>query len=369
MKRIFNTSLILVLAGSFIAFAQQKNPTASFETESHDFGKINEADGPATFQFNFTNTGSEPLIISDVKASCGCTKPKWSKEPVVPGGKGFITVSFNPSGRPGHFDKIITVTSNTEPPTQQLKISGEVIPKVPVEVKPKVQTIEDQYPNKIEGLRLKSNQIAMNTINPGKKATQTLDVYNSTDQPMKVSFYEVPKHIEIKITPDSIQPKGKATIEVTYDASSKNDWGFIWDRVKLKINNKENGSDQITISSNIKEDFSQLTDEQKKNAPKIEFNNLTFNFDTIKAGDKADHIYTFKNTGKSDLLIRKVTPGCGCTVAKLDNQVIKPGDSGKISANFNSAGKNGSTSKTITVISNDPSNPSVTLWINGFIKQ
>ena len=74
-NRILNTFLMLVFAGSLLSFAQQKNPTASFVIESHDFGKINEADGLATFQFIFTNTGGEPLILSDVKASCGCTTP------------------------------------------------------------------------------------------------------------------------------------------------------------------------------------------------------------------------------------------------------------------------------------------------------
>jgi hypothetical protein len=360
-NRIFNTFLMFVFAGSFLSFAQQKNPTASFVTESHDFGKINEADGPATFQFIFTNIGGEPLILSDVKASCGCTTPSWSKEPVVPGAKGFITVTYNPQNRPGHFDKTITVTSNADPATQLLKISGEVIPKAP--------SVEDNYPNNIDGFRLKSNQIAMNNINPGKKGTQTMEVYNSTDQPMKVAFYEIPKHITIKITPDVIPAKGKAVIEVTYDASLKNDWGFMFDRVKLKINDKESNSSQITVSANIQEDFSTLTDEQKKNAPKIEFDNITFNFDTIKAGDKAEHVYTFKNIGKSDLTIRKVTPSCGCTVANLDYQTVKPGESGKISANFNSAGKSGITSKTIQVISNDPANPRSVLWIKGFIKQ
>jgi hypothetical protein len=360
-KIIFSSVLILFLAGSLISFAQQKNPTASFVTESHDFGKINESDGPATFQFTFTNTGGEPLILSDVRASCGCTTPSWSKEPVVPGAKGFITVTYNPQNRPGHFEKTITVTANAEPATQLLKISGEVIPKAP--------TVEDQYPNNIEGLRLKSNQIAMNNINPAKKSGQTMEVYNSTDQPMKVAFYEIPKHIAIKITPDVVPPKGKAVIEVTYDASLKNDWGFMFDRVKLKINDKENGTSQITVSANIQEDFSLLTDDQKKNAPKIEFDNVTFNFDTLKAGDKAEHVYTFKNTGKSDLMIRKVTPSCGCTVANLDNKITKPGETGKISANFNSAGKNGTTSKTITIISNDPTNARVVLWIKGFIKQ
>lgn len=106
-------------------------PEFLFEAESHDFGTVPEGT-QATYEFKFTNTGKEPLIISNVQASCGCTTPKWSNEPIAPGKTGTITASYNSSGRPGPFTKSITVTSNAKSSPKVLTITGVVEAK-PVE--------------------------------------------------------------------------------------------------------------------------------------------------------------------------------------------------------------------------------------------
>jgi hypothetical protein len=94
-----------------------------FTTESHDFGTI--AEGPAgDYEFAFKNTGKEPLTIESVHASCGCTTPSYSKEPIAPGKTGKIKASYNTVGRPGAFTKSITVTSNAG--TKVLTIRGTV---------------------------------------------------------------------------------------------------------------------------------------------------------------------------------------------------------------------------------------------------
>jgi hypothetical protein len=358
-KKFINILALMLFTLATFTNAQEKKPIGSFTTESHDFGKINESDGSVSFKFDFTNVGGEPLVLSNVVASCGCTTPNWPKEPVLPGAKNSITVTYNPQGRPGRFEKTITVSSNADPATQTLRIMGEVIPKTP--------TTEDIYPQNIDGLRMKVTQIAFNNIAPAEKATQTTEVYNSTAAPMKVAFNEIPKFVTIKITPEVIQPQGKAIIEASYDAAVKNDWGFVFDRIGLVINDKP-AANKISISANIQEDFSKLTEEQKKNAPKIEVDNINFDFDTIKTGEKVKHEYVVKNTGKSDLNIRKLSPSCGCTAVNLKSQVIKPGESTTIMAEFNSTGKSGSQNKTITLISNDPTNSKTILWIKGVIQ-
>lgn len=104
------------------------NPNAGefkFETESHDFSTIKEGT-QATWEFRFTNVGNEPIVISNVQASCGCTTPKWSKEPVKKGESGIVTAVYNSKGRPGSFNKAITVTSNAKTGSKVLYIKGNV---------------------------------------------------------------------------------------------------------------------------------------------------------------------------------------------------------------------------------------------------
>jgi len=135
LKRHFKTSLMkkfllssmMVLVGVF-AFAQEKQAEISFETVSHDFGTITEGT-QATVEFQFTNKGDAPLVLSSVSASCGCTTPEWTKEPIMPGQTGIVKAIYNSTGRPGSFTKSITVNSNAKNGTMILTIKGNVAPK------------------------------------------------------------------------------------------------------------------------------------------------------------------------------------------------------------------------------------------------
>lgn len=97
-----------------------------FNETSHDFGEVQEGT-KAVHEFVFKNIGDGPLIISNVRASCGCTTPFWTKEPVLPGKTGVITASFNSQNRPGAFNKSISIISNTTEPNKVLYIKGMVL--------------------------------------------------------------------------------------------------------------------------------------------------------------------------------------------------------------------------------------------------
>ncbi|MGB5980354.1 MAG: DUF1573 domain-containing protein [Cyclobacteriaceae bacterium] len=103
-------------------------PAISFEKEEHDFGTINEGD-VVEHTFAFTNTGEKPLIISNASASCGCTVPEWPKQPIPPGKTGEIKARFNSTGKPNQQNKTITITANTFPEKNTLRIKANVMPK------------------------------------------------------------------------------------------------------------------------------------------------------------------------------------------------------------------------------------------------
>mgnify|MGYP001446677465 CR=1 FL=1 len=90
-----------------------------------DFGIIQQGDSPE-FTFTFENTGNEPMIISNAKGSCGCTVPKWPKEPIAPGEYGEISVKFNSKNKKGSQNKTVTITANTTPPTTKLRVTGQI---------------------------------------------------------------------------------------------------------------------------------------------------------------------------------------------------------------------------------------------------
>lgn len=127
MKKLF--FLLIVVAGvATQAFSQTAPSTdlavATFDNQNFDFGKIKQGT-PVTHEFKFTNTGKVPMIITNVQASCGCTTPDWSKEPIAPGQKGFIKATYN-AASVGAFNKAVTVTANIPNGSVQLFIKGEV---------------------------------------------------------------------------------------------------------------------------------------------------------------------------------------------------------------------------------------------------
>lgn len=99
-----------------------------FDEESHNFGKITTGE-KVSYSFKFYNGSTQPLIISNAVASCGCTTPTWPTTPVMPGKEGVISVTFNSAGKQGLQDKQITVTANTDPAQTVVHLIGEVLTK------------------------------------------------------------------------------------------------------------------------------------------------------------------------------------------------------------------------------------------------
>jgi hypothetical protein len=359
MKRILLLSTVFCLMAAFSVVVAQDKPKIEFAEMQHDFGAFKEADGVQTTTFKFKNTGSVPLVLSNVRASCGCTTPKWTREPVAPNGTGEIQVSYNPANRPGAFTKTITVNSNAENPTVVLTITGRVDQRE--------KTLAEMYPREIGELRAQTNHISFAQIKQGAVETKELELVNDTDKPVTVGLQQIPKHLTAKVTPETIPAHGKGVLSVTYNAADADTYGFTSHRIYLSLNGSKDYKNSVGVSATIEEDFSSLTPEQLAKAPVAKFDEETFDFGDMKQGDKKEHTFTLSNNGKSDLIIRNVRSSCGCTAVAPSTKVIAAGQSAPIKVTFDSRGKRGRQSKSITVITNDPKNPTSTMRISSNI--
>lgn len=129
MKKILAGVSFLLFVGLTTAHAQTQTSSSTqavmtFTADTYDFGTIPQGT-PVNHVFTFKNTGKEPLVITSVTASCGCTTPEWPKEPVKPGGTASIKAIYNAAAM-GPFTKTITVVSNANPNQKVLVIKGEV---------------------------------------------------------------------------------------------------------------------------------------------------------------------------------------------------------------------------------------------------
>lgn len=357
MNKLF-LALVFTFLGSY-AFGQQERAQAAFEEEIHNFGEIKEDGGKVTHTFKFKNSGGQPLIVHNVRASCGCTSPDWTRQPIQPGKEGFVKATFDPRNRPGNFNKAVIVTTNGEKPTIVLRITGKVLPKE--------KTIEDIYPRQMGDIRMKSSHLSFTRIAPEEVKTEELEIINTADDKVSVAFDRVPEHLVIKMVPETLNPGQEGKIVATYDASKKDDWGFVVDQVYLKMNGATDRRNRLSVSATIEEDYSKWTEEEMTNAPVIDIDDRVFDFGEISQGKKVSHAFTIKNEGKSNLILRKIRASCGCTAIQPEKKVIAPGESTKLVAEFNSRGMSGRQNKSVTIYSNDPKKSTLLLRLTGAV--
>ena len=127
--------LLFILFIGFGVYAQsedtpetQSAAEITFKESGYEFGEITQGDRVEHI-FNYTNTGTETLVISNVKTTCGCTAPNWSREPLAPGESTIMTIKFNSTGKMGMQNKIITISSNASNNPARIKITANVLPK------------------------------------------------------------------------------------------------------------------------------------------------------------------------------------------------------------------------------------------------
>lgn len=354
MKRILFAAMMLLM--TLVLSAQMQAPQINFEVKNHDFGEIKEAAGPATYIFKFNNLGNKPLVLKDVRASCGCTTPKWTKEPILPNGEGFLEVTYNPRNRPGSFRKTITVTTNSEPNKVYLSISGKVIARE--------KTVEEKYPFTLGALRVKRMHLSFFNLTNTTKKSGTVEVLNPTTQAIQVSFPDLPVHITAK---DVVIPAGKeGVITFNYDASLKNDWGYVIDKVVCWVDGSKVGT-PFQLNATIVEDFSKLTPEEKANAPKAILNTRKLDFGSVKRGEPVVKSFTITNNGKSPLVIHSVKSTSTIVKCSISEKEIPVGATSKVEIVLDTNRTKGRQYKTISVISNDPSAPNLTFTLSGAV--
>ena len=355
MKKIFSTLCMALAAVAMMA----QDPVITFTKTEHDFGKINEADGRVSTVFEFKNEGMAPLILSNVRASCGCTTPTWTKEPVEPGQTGTITVTYNPNGRPGRFQKTVTITSNATEATKRVYIKGEVIPKQAKQ--------ENQFKIAVGELNMKSTTLDMGDIKKGDSQTAELEYTNLKAEEHKVDLAVSAADAWLIHQASLPVVKNKEVGKFVFVIDSKNMklYGPVEAAAYVVVDGKKDISApfKLTIKANIVEDFSQLTVEQKQQAPIAELEG-EINMGKIAAGKVHKYVLPVKNSGVNPLEIRRAYSADPILNFKTP-KAIKSGKKGAISIELNAKGlKAGAYSREMVVITNDYKNPIKKVKVN-----
>ena len=259
-----------------------------------------------------------------------------------------------------NFNMRILVYSNANPARKELILTGNLVdnPSKP----------ELLYKYNMNGLKFKNNNINFKKVYTWQVATDTLEYYNTLKDAVSLGVIYKSNHLQATFEPAQVAPGKKGKIIVTFDAPKANDYGYVYESLILSVNGSKEYSNRLSVTAELSEDFSKLSPKDKANAPIAQFDKKECNFGEIKQGEKTSCDFTLTNAGTSILFIRKTKASCGCTAVALGQKEIQPGQSTTIRATFDSTGKSGRQYKSITVITNDPSQPENTLTISGNVK-
>ncbi|SHI88717.1 protein of unknown function [Hymenobacter daecheongensis DSM 21074] len=244
MKHI--SSLLLACGLLFAHLGARAQGVMTFEKDSHDFGNVAEGT-MATHEFRFKNTGNQPIVIANVQASCGCTTPDWTKTPVLPGKSGMVKAMYSSAGRPGVFNKTVTVTSNAATPSTVLSIKGTVLDKAQVKA-----TLTPAQLAQSPRLTLDRTTHDFGKMEAGQQPSARFTVKNTGKQELVLSQLTSSCNcVGYKATPAPIKPGQSGTIELLY---SQRQIGQMSDVVTISSNDLT-GDAKLTLKATVVRDL------------------------------------------------------------------------------------------------------------------
>lgn len=357
--RKFRLILPLLCAAGSLLTAQAEVEWLATE---HDFGAFQEDDGKVSCEFRFVNLGEEPVSVRAARAACGCTTPSFTKTPVEHGDTGVVKVTFNPSGRPGRFNKrvVMDIAGGIDIPRQQLEIKGVVIGSS--------NTLRSRYPVEKGSIKLRGDQLAFGTVLRGKAKSTFLEVYNAAADSLRPQFHNVPGYI--RLTPaskDAIPPGEQMVYSVVLTPDASTPYGILADSLQMEVPGE--GAVKIDLTAIVEEDFSRLTPREREDAPVAVLPDQRFDFGRLAPGSAPQtRVFEIANKGKNELLIHRVyTADPGVSVS-VDRNKVKRGKTARVSVTVDPAMLPGDLlNARVLVIANDPENPQQVVRVVGEI--
>jgi hypothetical protein len=347
---------VLIAVACLLGMTVQAQETIKFDKTVHDFGNIPEKGEPVTYSFEFTNTGTAPLIIQNVQSSCGCTTPGWTREPVAPGQRGFVKATYAPTAAVS-FDKTLTVISTGNPSSVILRIRGKAVAKMP--------TTEEAFPMAYGALRLKGDMLPMARIIQGNTKKDSIEVINTGTTNLTLSFANVPAQLTLESVPAVLKAGEKGYIRATVNtAAKKQEWGNVKYPVTIKANGKNMPNAQLTVSATIVDNFASV---DYATAPIASVNRSTINFGNLKKGAPYTGTFELTNTGKKDLVIHKAESENPNLKIEAPTS-LKPGEKATLTVTLNTKTETaGDRLYSVLLVTNAPNQSLLSLMLTGTI--
>ncbi|MBQ6291267.1 MAG: DUF1573 domain-containing protein [Bacteroidales bacterium] len=388
MKRTISilAAFAVFFISTAVAFAQNES-SVSLDKSVHDFGDIYTDQGPVSCTFTFTNTGSKPILLLSVVASCGCTDVDWTREPIQPGKKGTVQATFDNNDGPYPFDKTVTVYVSDIKKPYVLHLRGSAHENA--------RPLTETYSLKIGNMGVKTLENKIGNLSQRETKSGNIVIANVGITPMKVEFEDVSDGLTLNVYPNPVPAKSVANLTYSIKASRER-WGKNWyyatpvidgRRYKAigKLPAKENeegtehfysepntrvgiGKSEIAFWAVTKENFATLPTDYKNDMANPTFTKSTVNFGKLASGAKTTLTFEYTNKGKMDSEFFKLDADCSNVKVK-EMEKTAPGKKGKIVVELDTKGMpKGENIIALNLFTNSPFRPVISLQIAGTIQ-
>lgn len=317
---------------------------------AHDFGLMKEAAGPQTGHARFVNDGTDPVSITEVRPSCGCTSADYPKEPVAPGDTAIVSFTYDPFMRPGRFEKTVKVYSD-DGGRYVVHISGNVLGTP--------ESLESMYPVDAGAARLSDSVIDAGDVVMGKAPTRFLTLYTTSLDSIRASISSPVKALTVETSHPVTGPGDLSTYTLTFNTLDYPEYGPVEIPLTLSVTPGDPSapSPQLTYRALVLPDANRLARKHGAKAPACELSPDPIDLGDISAsGDSpVTRELTIANTGKGEMQVLRVyCDSPAVTFGKIPAK-LKPGKQATVRLRIDSSAlPQGPHRLPIRVITDDP---------------
>lgn len=312
---------------------------------------------PVTVKFELQNRSTQPLVIKDVKTSCGCTQVEYPKGEVPVGGSFTVDATYD-SRQLGHFFKDIALYSNVTQRPFYLQIRGVVVEEI--------IDFTGQYPFTIADVKADVNNIEFDDVNRGDIPMQKIHIKNTSSKSISPVVMHLPQYLQAFVSPTTLAPGREGTITMMLDSRRLRDYGLTQTSVFLGMfpGDKVHPDKEISVSTVLLPAFTEMTEQQLAYTPRMMLSaeELNISFD---GKNKKSETIIIENTGRTELEISSLQMFTEGMQVKLNKTRLAKGEQGRLKITVDARLIKKARSKPrVLMITNDPKKPKVIINVN-----
>ena len=316
---------------------------------------------PVTAEFEVNNSSSNPLTITGVRASCGCTKTDYPTSS-IPAGQTFpIRVTYD-AAQMGHFYKLVGVYAEGVDQPLMLIIKGVVVDQV--------VDFEGNYPVRLGEIDAERNYIEFDDVGRGERPQQKIFLKNNTEETIQPVLMHLPAYLQAYVSPSKIEPGKAGMAIITLNSERLDDYGLTQTSIFLGRypGDKVSQDKEIQVSAVLLPNFANLSEHERQAAPRIRLSATKLKLGEMKGGKKKKTEIEITNDGRTTLDISSIQMFTTGVQMSLPKTKLAPGETAKMKISVNPSliphpSSGSSPRPRILMITNDPDNPKVTIEI------